>query len=285
MTPTNTITVSAFRRPFHTRLCLEAICRAQRWFQWADQIYICIPETGPFDIGLIDEIGGVIERNQDIPLVILIEPASISRSPHTASKWMMDHAFGASSDFNLYIEDDVILAIDAFVLLQAFWIAHYTGRLSDKVIGVCLYHETIPDQYAREGRRPDPRLLHLGNGVNTCGGTAFLRDPYLRVLAPEWNCKRVEPKGFDYSAHYLMYLHGLYMAWPDYSRSMNCGFESGSISQTEWAKYFGKSIWAQTAQAARRAEEFLFDVEGPETYPGLVREPWMLDEMRDRGLL
>jgi len=277
----NTVTISTFRRPFHTRLCLESICRAHRWYPWADGIIICWPLER--SVSLAKEVEGVLERNVDIPLKVFCEPETVT-SAHIASGWMLDHAFSLGSDCNLYIEDDVILACDAFVLMDWCQKALASGRLSDKVIGCALYHETIPEHYPKD-RPPDPRLLHLTNGLNTCGGTAFFREPYLRYFKPEWNCKQVEPKGFDYSAHYLMYIHGLYMVWADYSRSMNCGFTAGSISQPTWAKYFGRSLWVQTRDAVRRPDKFRIDVDGSDTYPGLVREEWMIKEMEHRGLL
>jgi hypothetical protein len=150
-----------------------------------------------------------------------------------------------------------------------------------KVAGCCCYHETVPAQYAAENRTPDPRLLHLYNGLNTLGGTAFLRRPYLDILSLGWNCKQVLPTGFDYSAHYLMYLHGLYMVNPDLSRSINIGFDGGSLSRKQWADYCGRSLWTQTRDAARDWKEFRMD--GP--VPPLVKEGWMDAELAHRGLL
>jgi hypothetical protein len=273
----NIVTVSAFRRPFHTRLCLESIVRAQRWRQWADVIALCVPRTSPTSV--IKEIEGIILRSGDIPLETWIEDDAISSSPHTASKWMLDKAFSRGADMTLYVEDDAILSPDAFAMCE--WTKQFALRSSPtEILGCCCYHETIIEQYKRENRMPDSRLLHLSNGLNTCGGTAFLQEPYLKYLAPDWNCKQVEPKGFDYSAHFLMYLHNLYMVWPDLSRSMNVGFSLGSIAPGTWAKYFGRSIWAQTADAVRDWKEFHFDG----VLPGRVKEEWMKDELQYRHL-
>jgi len=276
----NIVTVSTCRRPFHTRLCLESICRAQRWHPWADKIAVCWNLDRSED--LAREVEGVIERNPDIPLQVWCEPTSVA-SAHDASGWMLSTAFDLGARCTLYVEDDVILGVDSFVVLDWCQQALAAGRLSDKIIGCTLYHETIPAHYTE--RPPDPRLLHLCPGINTCGGTAFFREPYLQCLKPDWNCKQVEPKGFDYSAHYLMYRHGLYMVYPDYGRSMNCGFTAGSIAQETWAQYFGRSIWVQTHDAARSPEELRIDVNGPDSYPGLVRETWMVAELEYRGLL
>jgi hypothetical protein len=220
-----------------------------------------------------------MERNTDIPFEVWEEDCP--SNPHDASKWMLDQAFMAhGADMAVYVEDDAMLAVDAFLMCE------YTKQKREArpyLLGCCLYHETIPEQYLNEGRPegPDARLLHLGNGLNTCGGTAFLREPYLTYLSPNWNCKQVEPRGFDYSAHYLMYLHGLYMVWPDLSRSHNIGFEAGSISQPQWARYFGRSTWTQTAQAARDWREFRMDG----VVPPLHEEEWMRAELAHRGLV
>lgn len=274
----NAVVVSTFRRPFHTRLCLESICRAQRWHRWADKIYIGIPCNGHEFPKVIDEAYGVIDRNQDIPLEICAEVCE--SNPVAASKYLLDHAFMDYKDMGmvLYVEDDAYLSPDAFLMLE--FVQHFEY---DSLLGCCLYHETIPEQYVREGRPegPNRRLLHLSNGLNTCGGTAFLRKPYLEILSPNWNCKIIEPKGFDYSAHYLMYIHELFMVWPDLSRSMNCGFEVGAISQANWARYFGRSIWTQTKDAVRDYTEFCLEVTNRETQ--LVREEWMNGELLYRG--
>ena len=121
----------------------------------------------------------------------------------------------------------------------------------------------------------------MSNGLNTCGGTAFLREPYLHYLQKNWNCKTLEPRGFDYSAHYLMYVNSLYMVWPDLSRSHNTGYELGSISQPNWAQYFGRSIWTHTKDAARDWREFRMDGAAPRRH----MEPWMEAELRKDGLL
>ena len=286
----NVITVATFRRPFHTRLCLEHIARAQRWSAgWADLVAICVPCNAHEHPDVATEIAGVIERNPDIPFAVWHEECE--SNPHAASKWMLDKAFSLGAEMALYVEDDAILSPDA--LLMCEWTKQFgqTRNIRDyrhddldksRVLGCCLYHETIPEQYAAEGRPegPDPRLLHLGNGLNTCGGTAFLRRPYLDYLSANWNCKQVEPRGFDYSAHYLMYVNWLYMVWPDLSRSMNIGFGGGSISQPDWARYFGRSIWAQTRNASRVV---WYDFRADGVVPALVREKWMEDELRHRG--
>jgi hypothetical protein len=285
----NIITVNTFRRPFHTRLCLEAIARAQRWSGgWADNVLIAEPCNADEHPEVWQEIEGVMDRNPDIAWWHMTAGPEVPSNPHDMSKWMLDLAFlKHGADMAVYVEDDAVLAVDAFLMCE--WTKRWSaqGKWSDgdpssPILGCCLYHETIPEQYLREGRPdgPDARLLHLGNGLNTCGGTAFLRDPYLTYLSPHWNCKQVEPRGFDYSAHYLMYLHGLYMVWPDLSRSHNIGFEAGSISQPQWAKYFGRSTWTQTAQAARDWREFRMDG----VVPPLVKEEWMEAELVHRGL-
>lgn len=284
----NIVAVATFRRPFHTRLCLEALCRAQRWSGgWASLIAVCVPCNAHEHPDVRIEIDGVIERNPDVPLVVW--PEDCPSDPHAASKWMLDKAFALGAEMALYVEDDAVLAVDAFLMCKftrilavsaggAYIYAEINKR--NAILGCCLYHETIPEQYIAEGRidGPDASLLHLSNGLNTCGGTAFLREPYLAYLSDNWNCKQVEPRGFDYSAHYLMYLHGLYMVWPDLSRSHNIGFERGSISQEQWARYFGRSIWTLTKDARRAWSGFRMDG----NVPALVKEEWMNAELAHR---
>ena len=282
----NIVTINLFKRPFHTRLCLEALARAQRWSAtveskgWADTIAVCLAANAHEHVHVIAEAGGVIERNPDVPFEFW-HASHTPSNPHAMSKWMLDKAFTAGADMALYVEDDAVMAPDAFLMCEA------TKQLSDAarpyILGCCLYHETIPAQYIAEGRPdgPDARLLHLSNGLNTCGGTAFLRDPYLRYLCGKWNCKTLEPRGFDYSAHYLMYVNNLYMVWPDLSRSHNTGYELGSISQPNWAQYFGRSIWTHTKEAARDWREFRMDSAVPRRH----MEPWMEAELRKDWLL
>ena len=291
----NIVTVNLFKRPFHARLCLEALARAQRWSAtvesrgWADTIAVCLAANAHEHPYVMAEAGGVIERNPDVPFEFW-HASHTPSNPHAMSKWMLDRAFAAGADMALYVEDDAVMAPDAFLMCE--WTRNAANGLfagpaglqhDVPILGCCLYHETIPAQYIAEGRSdgPDARLLHMSNGLNTCGGTAFLREPYLHYLQKNWNCKTLEPRGFDYSAHYLMYVNSLYMVWPDLSRSHNTGYELGSISQPNWAQYFGKSIWTHTKDAARDWREFRMEGAMPRRH----MEPWMEAELRKDGLL
>lgn len=306
----NIVTVNLFKRPFHARLCLEALARAQRWSAtveskgWADTIAVCLASNATEHPYVIAEAEGVVARNPDVPFEFWRATPDIPSNPHAMSKWMLDRAFAAGADMALYVEDDAVMAPDAFLMCE--WVKRsyeayefsrtcheftvvsteelnkpgYHPVIPVPLLGCCLYHETIPAQYKAENRSPDPALLHMSNGLNTCGGTAFLRDPYLKHLSSEWNCKTVEPKGFDYSAHFLMYLHNLYMVWPDYSRSLNYGFTGGSIAESEWAKYFGRSIAVTDYEALRDWRGFRMDGELPRRH----KEDWMDAELRVRGL-
>jgi hypothetical protein len=285
----NIAVVNLFKRPFHARLCLESLARAQRWSAtvesrgWADVIAVCLASNATEHPHVIAEAEGVVARNPDVPFEFW-HASHTPSNPHAMSKWMLDRAFAAGADMALYVEDDAVMAPDAFLMCKyTHQIGVMTEWAREHVLGCCLYHETIPAQYIAEGRPegPDARLLHVSNGLNTCGGTAFLRDPYLKYLSPGWNCKTLEPKGFDYSAHYLMYVNNLYMVWPDLSRSHNTGYELGSIAQSEWAKYFGRSIWTHTKDAARDWREFSMDGAVPRRH----METWMEAELRKDGLL
>jgi len=266
----NTVFVSTYRRPYVTRLCLEALARAHRWCAWADRIFVCIAPHGNPTVRAESE--SVLHRNPDIPFVIATEPRPMN--PHEVSKWMLDFGFDIGCEAVLYVEDDAILAPDAFMMLE-----FASRERHDQTACVCLYHETILEHYP--GSKPDPRLLHYGNGINTLGGTAFFRDWYQKVLGPNWNSKEVEPRGFDYSCHYLMYVHQLYAVWPDLSRSVNLGFELGNSTLAFWQQYCGRSQWTQTNQAVRNWRDFVLD----EPLPPPVCEKWMLPELQHRGLL
>jgi len=291
MDGSNIVVVSTFRRPLQTRLCLESIARAQRWSgrsyakrgllgRWADRILIGMPVNWHEHPLVRQVVHTVIEDNRDIPFEIVEE--ACESDPHVLSKWLLDYAFSAGADIAVYVEDDVVLSPDAFLLCE------YTKRLelaetdgegnpSPCAIGCCCYHETIPAQYAAERRIPDPALVHMGNGINTCGGTAFLRDPYLRLLSPQWNCKQAEPKGFDYSAHWLMYLHGLFMLWPDYSRSGGTGCYGGSLSEAQWGAHFAKSVQTDDRTALRDWRDFRMSRDPNERR--IVQETWMDAEL------
>jgi len=289
----NVVTISTCRRPFHTRLCIESLCRAQRWSAvdgstgWADLIAVCLPSNW-YDFREVQaEAQRVMERNRDIPLEFWFEQCE--SNPHAAAKWMLDNAFRLGADAAVYIEEDEIVSPDAFLVCE--WTRRYAAAALSiaplgppvSILGCTLYHETIPTNYPAD-TPPNAALLHLANSFNTCGGTAFLREPFLKILAPRWNCKQVEPKGFDYSAHYLMYVHNLWMVRPDMAHGMHLGFRSSLFPGCErygqnpefWQMYFGRSIWAQTRDAVRSLDDFRM-----ERYDQLrpVREPWMRDEL------
>ena len=282
----NIVVVSTFRRAFATRLCLESIARAQRWHKWADTVLIGIPVNSLEYPDVQREINGVIRRNVDIPFQTWREDCE--SNPHAASKCLLDAAFHTeNTEAVLYVEDDVVLSCDAFALLdcvKSIATRRYYG-FDGRIAGACLYHETIPEQYHRELKRePDPALLHLSNGLNTCGGTMFLRDSYLEIFEPNWNSKEVEPKGFDYSAHFQMYLNKLFMVSPDYSRSNNhVGWgKNSSLSYEQWAAHFALSIQIAEHEALKDPLAFRLS-ENPEERR-IVMEPWMELEMKHREL-
>jgi hypothetical protein len=279
----NSVVVSTFRRPWQTRLCLESIIRAQRWLAWADRIAICINPAGEREVALtVQEIISA-PSSRTLPVEIWVEPGTPggpAMNAHDASKWMLDHAFNSRSkghnDICLYVEDDAILSPDAFTLLAWYQWAIDRGRI-DRVAAFCLYSETIP---AHRAVPPDPAVLHLTNGINTCGGTAFLREPYETVFSPHWNMKQCEPRGFDFSIHYLMYRHELYALYPDLSRSHNVGFFGGGLSMEHWLAHFQRSIWTGEHNGIRNIEELrLKDIP-----PGRILEEWMRDELRREGI-
>ena len=271
----NSVVISTHRRPFHTKLCLESIFRADRWHQWADHIHVTVTPHG--DPKVREMVQEMIVEHGDPRYQWTMQPQVMN--PHDAARWMLDWQLEQPmAESCLYVEDDAYLSPDAFAMCE--WTAEYAS-IRPWVAGCCLYHETIPGTVEYTNRPPDPTLLHLANGLNTCGGTLFIRKPYVDILSPNWNCKQVEPMGFDYSAHYLMYLNKLYMVWPDLSRSINLGFQLGSCSPELWARYFGRSIWAQTKDAV---DIFKMD-DYPQTPPAPHREEWMVPELKHRGLL
>jgi hypothetical protein len=284
----NTVVINCFRRPFTTRLCIEAVMRAQKWYPWADNIAMCLnPGATP----------EVIRTTREMQLGYRwIEPwripgtIGVALRPDESAKWCLDEAFLHGADAVLYVEDDAIISPDSFVLLdwlqedlKAPIVPTITGggllnSAGNRVIGVCLYHETIPANYPADAP-PDPRILHLTNGLNTCGGTLFLRDPYLKFIQPRWNCKQREPKGFDFSIHYLMYLHELYMLFPDLSRSHNIGFFDGALGMDHWKRHFARSIWTGEHNGVRDWSQLrLSDTPG-----GRILEPWMAEELKFEG--
>jgi hypothetical protein len=87
----------------------------------------------------------------------------------------------------------------------------------------------------------------------------------------------VEPKGFDYSAHYTMYKHGLFCLFPDYSRSINSGFENGQLPLQAWAQHFGRSLYINPNTPMNTQGWFRVS-DDPEARCR-VKEPWMIDEL------
>ena len=226
-----TITIAAYRRPEYLQEVLRSLEKALEY----------CPEFKPDHIILGIDKGGDLEvEKNDSPIEIIRWPEHLGVNEHP--RRLLQYAFmELGSDFNLHLEDDIVLSPDALRL--AMWFQ----RTPNDAMTLSLYGAS------KDFSEPN-KLRHRSDFG--AWGWATSRAAWLRLLAPYWNYKRDLPIGWDWSISKLMAEKGLRAMEPVLSRVRNIGREKGTYQTPEgYDRDFSGQTWAGV-EHMQRIEDF-----------------------------
>lgn len=279
-----TVTLIAHSRPAYTAQAITALAAAllvpdEPVF---DKLIISI-DPGNAEVELICNKMAEILSDGVIECVTYVnvprQSASTTDTVAEAELLALSRAFEEhGSELNLSIEDDAILTPDAALLADWFWECH-GGPASEYLLMAMCNHRDFGRGENPGGVPNDPSYVaesaHIAAPFAWCMSKwqwPFVRD--------SWNCKKVNPSGWDWSLSYAMRLARKRALHPILSRCQNIGREGGVHEYPEW---FDKSQGGLTYSDGTYAGCYEIVVRIPDSE--LQRpEPWMLAEMeRSRG--
>jgi glycosyltransferase involved in cell wall biosynthesis len=240
----NTITIAAHNRPRLLRRLLNSL-RGQLvpLDEW--QLFIRI-DAGGDKFDAVKEVAGTVDF---APFRVFWPGANVGINRNTY--WLMHHAFdNMGADYNVYLEDDLLLSSDAFNLVE-WYIAHADeiGRDVGDVGAYCL---------CRLHSDGDPSEVFLSRAL-VGWGFVMGRHQWQRYGAPAW-CKAMEPtdtpKMWDnLLANYIRACGAdVYNAFPALSRVTNTGRQGEHFTLDKYDKLMDGHRW----QRERRAFEYRF---------------------------
>lgn len=229
-----TVTVLGYRRPNYLRQTLDALrvalfhCPEYK----PDRIVIGIDPGADEQAECVGVALDFPEQNREI----ILWPERLGPSEHP--RRMMQYAFmELRSDYNLQLEDDIVLSPDALRL--ALWYADRTWSFHDcRTIGMSLYSRGT--EFSR------PADVCYRNDFS-CWAFCCSRPAWWACLMPWWNYRRTEPLGWDHSVTSMMKKNNFRIMHPALSRVHNIGREGGWYQTPEgYDRDFEGVVWAGT---------------------------------------
>lgn len=227
-----TITVALYRRPEYSHQVLTSLTQALRncpEFQ-PDRILIGVDKLAPEHASADTEaaVAQVVKdfkRNNinrfHLEVIPWYEHLGVNEHPRR----LLQMAFSeVHSDFNLHVEDDTVLSLDAIRLVE--WYARTRHTIDgmkcdvryDRALTLCLYNPSRDFEHSAR--------LYLANGFAPWGWACHA-DAWRNYLMPLWNHKRELPIGWDWSIRATIEKFGLKSITPSLSRVTNIGRENG----------------------------------------------------------
>ena len=237
-----TITVLAYNRPQYLGSCLLALSRCR----------------GIADYSAIVSIDGGGDRRQvinDTGLTVICQEKNFGIDHHNEA--MYNHVFKElDSEFNLALEDDVILTPDALEVCDWFLSQPKWGRYAWLSLG----------NYAREWLYLDPYQKILeGQGIYT-SAWAMGRESWER-MEPNWCQHMYSQVGWDWSLSYVAWLNQWKSLEPVVARARNIG-RTGVHAFAEW---FDQNVAPSIYSDGRPATSFEVIPWEPEEPPNWVK--------------
>ena len=251
-----TISVIAYNRPAYLRRVLEALAKCRGVNKY--EVFVSVDEAG----GQQDSLRVAHDYHHPNKHVLFqVRKEGVDRHPQL----VYQHVFGPhiKSDFNVMLEDDTVPSPDALEL--ADWFCEH-----GKEYACLLLHNFSTGA-------EDPNALHELMRFNPWGW-GCTREIWNRWFAPNWNCKRYEAKGWDWSLGYVIQTNGLKALQPNLSRTLNIGREGGVY---ETPVHFD-SFHGSTVAHSGSASEYRISARLPEKYQNTEVEQWVIHEQRLR---
>jgi hypothetical protein len=209
----NSLSLSAYNRPEYLHRVVQAInaCDSSGF----DCVFVVI-DKGNKEAEILFEI-----ERLALPQTILLQTEHVNISKNILTALRL--AF-SQSDFNVHIEDDIVIAPDA--LRFALWV-------KEQKADFCEFFSRNQDQSAEIGAAS--YHPHFNPWGWACTKTIFTR-----YMEPDWN-SRLCPSNrnlWDLAMHAVMEKHQLTALRPHLSRSLNIG----RISTNETVDYFDQHL-------------------------------------------
>lgn len=220
----NTITIAAYNRPAYLNQVLLALARSIRACSWrVDTILIGIdpPKSGEDDTNFhfvldIANFFNLSDLGIKHEVVVWPEHLGVSEAPRR----LLQRAFMFGSDYNLHLEDDTVLSLDALNFVQS----------CESHVDLCCLYSPLGDE------APDCYLIHRHFRV---WGWAATRECWRSLISPTWNWKTEHPLGWDASLEVMVCKEGEDIRSPLLSRVTNIGRENGTFQTPEgWDRDF-----------------------------------------------
>lgn len=188
-----TITLTAYNRPDHLRQVIESL---QKNNLTGYTLY-CFVEPGNQNVYRLCQGIQFVQKH----VIVNHRRLGVKENPYQGLKFVFDHG----SLFNVYLEDDVILAPDAFNL--ANW---YASQMEETL---CLNLFT----YKKAG---DPKVIRRSKGFSALG-LGIKKTSWDKWFQPSWH---LSSRGWDWSITELLEREGkLQTLLPDQSRTNHIG--------------------------------------------------------------
>lgn len=226
------ISYTAFCRPAYTTLSLGGITAARGSMPWRFFASVDGPMYPDLNTVLghqVAEVRALFERRYMGPPDVRFHRNNMGCNANIRQAVQM--AFDAGSDFNLHVEDDIVLSPDALEL--ATWFYNLPER--DEYVCLNLFSDWKPE--------PGKELAMAEKFGFYPWGWACTRAMWEKYLAPEWDTKRFGPTGWDWSIGMTIQRHGLKVLRPYLSRALNIGRDMGlHMSREHWDENFSQQV-------------------------------------------
>lgn len=177
------------------------------------------------------------------------------------------------SDFNVMVEDDVVLTVDAIGLADWFY-ENYGGPTSDYLLLSLAHHRAFGRGDNPGGIPDDPSFLVEAQYLNSpfAWAASKFQWPYIKAT---WNRKELPPNGWDWALSYYMGITKRKALNPVVSRCRNIGRLGGRNESPE-------SFDATQADLLHSDGSYVGDysIVGKIPHTELVRMDWMDAEYR-----
>lgn len=267
-----TISMTAWCRPSYTDRVMDSIRDARGSAEWP--FFASVdgdehPEQATSLGHQVEQVRRVFQRRYAGYPAARFHRYRIGCNAHI--RQAVEMAFDAGSDFNLHVEDDIVLSPDALELCDWF----YSLPNRDEYVCLNLFSDWKPE--------PGKELSMAEHFSFYPWGWACTRAMWEKYLAPEWDTKRFGPTGWDWSVGMTIQRHGLKVLRPFLSRALNIGRDQGlHMSPAHWDENFGN----QLVSDGTHGKDFHIGQRLPADY-AQHPDQWYLDELkaeREAGL-
>jgi hypothetical protein len=256
-----TVSVIAHRRPKYLRRTLDALAKCRR----LEEYFTLISIDGPKGLEQDACVEALIKTDLDWDDILL----------HDVNRGVDDHPFHvyetvfSQSEFNVVFEEDVVPASDSLELATWF----HTLPERDQYACLCLHNKS------RDQNNP----LDLFEAMRFCPwGWAVTKQKWEEVFRPEWNAKKLHPKGWDWGAGLTIQRHGLKSLAPSLSRTLNIGRDGGTYEQPDNWDRWAKDLVCSDGTHGR---DYRIASRLPEGFETSEREEWVMEELKSDGSL